>query len=280
MFLMVAFAFHGLAQIEVQKGKLNKKDYEMLKNSTLVVGVLMNEGDQIEKITKEFRKSWTFSEVIAVPLEKLQDYKDKENIALLAPMEITFYISSSSGMDGQEYKQNYLGLYIPIQKKNGKTDNIEFCRFELDNMVNKNSNFRASLIGVYLKCANAYLASETGRCRTCDDAKPGIKALKDNILYIPDNFNKTYEESTYTLEQLVKDYKYPYEFVSMQQLDELITKAQNDVYFIQYIQSRFEKFITVFNARTGDILYTYWTNRDFKMRVQPKDFKKLASEIK
>ena len=110
-----------------------------------------------------------------------------------------------------------------------------------------------------------------------------LKKLKKATLYIPDytliKFNKWNGDETKRHEEksLLGGYKYPYRLVSNEELNRLIMEATEPVYYLVYIKSSTDKYISVYNGQSGKLIYSVYSPISYN--IKSKDLGKLLSEI-
>lgn len=113
--------------------------------------------------------------------------------------------------------------------------------------------------------------------------KKALKALKKQTLYVPDylliKFGKFTGDETKRHEEkdIIGDYKYPYKMVDNEELNRLILDDKIPVYYLVYIKSSTDKFITVYNSQTGEMLYNDYTPVSYN--IKGKDLGKLMDAI-
>jgi hypothetical protein len=111
-----------------------------------------------------------------------------------------------------------------------------------------------------------------------------LKNLKDEVLYVPDyvliNFNKFTGDETkkHDEKDIFKNYKFEYKLMSTDELNEKIMNDTTSFYYLIYIKSSADKFVSVINSLTGEIIYSNYTYRSYN--IKSKDLKKLRKKIK
>lgn len=91
-------------------------------------------------------------------------------------------------------------------------------------------------------------------------------------------FNKKlYDQSVQYINDLFKSYPYPYKLVSREELNARIIDGNNNMYYLNYIQSSADKFLSVVNGKTGEILYTSVEKRSYRLKT--KDFENIAAAV-
>lgn len=110
-----------------------------------------------------------------------------------------------------------------------------------------------------------------------------LKNLKDQVLYIPDyilkKFNKFsgYETKSHNESKLFKKYKYKYDVISSKELNKKIIEDKTGFYYLLYVKSSTEKYITVINSLTGEMVYSTYSPMSYN--VKSDDFDRLYKKI-
>jgi len=110
-----------------------------------------------------------------------------------------------------------------------------------------------------------------------------LENLKKQTLYIPDyvliKFSKFSgdESKRHKGEKLLSGYKWPYKLIGNKELNEKIMDESQPVYHLVYIKSSTDKYVSVYNSKTGELIYTTYSPVSYN--IKDKDFKKLAKAI-
>ncbi|WP_284651025.1 hypothetical protein [Flavobacterium terrisoli] len=144
-------------------------------------------------------------------------------------------------------------------------------------------NYDLGYLRTYLKIINDKLKAKAyANCFFDFFDKEKIKALQTQKLYIPETvaikynaFSRTEGEKREE-EELLKDYKFPYEIVTEEKLNELMTDGQ-EIYFLNYVQVNGVKLISVINSKSGDIIYN--ANTGMSYNIKAGDFKSISKKI-
>jgi hypothetical protein len=112
-----------------------------------------------------------------------------------------------------------------------------------------------------------------------------IKKLSNETLYIPDyvfsKFNMfTGDESKkHDVKEILNDYKFKYEVISSQDLNKKIIDDNSVFYYLQYIKSSTDKFISIINSQTGEVIYSVYTPTSYNIKSGDlKDLSKVISK--
>jgi hypothetical protein len=110
-----------------------------------------------------------------------------------------------------------------------------------------------------------------------------LEKLKTSTLYVPDyvliKFNMfTGDESRqHKEEELFEDYQLKYKVLSTKKLNENILNDQAGFYYLAYVKSSTDKFVSVINSLTGEMIYSEYT--PVKYNLKSGDLKDLYKVI-
>lgn len=144
-------------------------------------------------------------------------------------------------------------------------------------------NYDLGYLRAYLKIVNKSL--KVNAFVNCYDDfydKEAIKSLKTQKLYIPqwvaDKYGAFTRKQGETREEddLLKDYKFPYEIVSDEKLNQMLLNNEA-IYFLNYVQVNGKKMVSVIDYKSGDIIYNSKTGMSYN--VKGKDFKAISNKI-
>lgn len=125
-------------------------------------------------------------------------------------------------------------------------------------------NWQPYMLKGYLKIVNDLLLNKESRSLYTDDEdKSALKVLKTDTLYIPDYINNKSDhrgeretvEAT-DLKELYDNYTNPVRVVSSSELNQIILNASKPVYFLAFIKSHPNRYINVFDSKSGKSLFT------------------------
>ncbi len=147
-------------------------------------------------------------------------------------------------------------------------------------------NWTPLILSGYLKVINDGLT--TGTLRSMFDEytdKDGLKALRDQTLYIPDyvttKFNMFTGAEKETDSEEGEDnaaYTFGNKYLAAHKI-ESVAAAQNKPYaYLSYIKSSSDKFVSIFDGATGKLLYTAYTPMSYNFKS--KDLKRIAAKVK
>jgi hypothetical protein len=134
-------------------------------------------------------------------------------------------------------------------------------------------NYRWPLIRNYLRVVNDCLVNESSRWLFQNETDANeIGSLKIETLYIPDyvlvKFNAFTGDESKKMEksEFIGKYPYPVKIVSTDELCEIIENSSNPVYYLIYVKSCTDKFISVYNSVTGKMIYNRYKAISYNMK--------------
>ena len=78
------------------------------------------------------------------------------------------------------------------------------------------------------------------------------------------------------INELLSEYKYEHEVISIDELNKRILN-NNEFYYFTYTQINAKKIMTITNSKTGEVIYNYMNRMSFN--IKDKDFKQVYKEI-
>lgn len=309
LLLLVFTVYNSNAQISI--GRTNrgqfvdfkKGTYELLKKKTTVFIA-----DQIDRTDFELaaQDAWKFNSYIVLTRTEFQQNKEKY-------ISDDYMIWSIDGLAIETSKSSYLYVYIncyyptdikPKKNKKTKEYQLDYTKnmvasvflagntgamwemmrnLKFDSLEDDLYNYRLGYIKNYMQFISTTLEQKGyafvyGK----DYDKKNIKALKKATLYIPDYFKIKSnwgwsDEERENPNELFKDYKFKYEFIDNEALQDKILEAEEDFYYMTYTRVNSQKLITIVNGKTGDIIYRDYQTMSYQLK--PKDLKAISKAI-
>ncbi|RYY33134.1 MAG: hypothetical protein EOP46_17270 [Sphingobacteriaceae bacterium] len=114
--------------------------------------------------------------------------------------------------------------------------------------------------------------------------KTALAKLSIQTLYVPDFCLKKTNMFTGKVKEAAeddnrfKDYHYAYKVITTDQLDEMILKGSEPVYYLLFIKDSATKLVCVINSQTGETIYSRNTNMAYNLKAG--DLDDLYDEIK
>ncbi len=110
-----------------------------------------------------------------------------------------------------------------------------------------------------------------------------MKNLRKGTLYVPDytliKFNKFTGDETkrHKEEEIFGDYKLKYQLLTTEDLNQKILSDKTGFYYMIYVKSCTDKFITVINSLTGEIVYAKYSGLSYN--IKEDDLNDLQKKI-
>ena len=109
-----------------------------------------------------------------------------------------------------------------------------------------------------------------------------LAKVKDETLYIPDYVLDQYNanlvsQGKISAKELMSDYPYKYKVVSNAELSKMILDSNEPLYYLLFVRSNSDKFISIVEGQSGAFLYTRFTPISFS--VKRPDIKKLVKVL-
>lgn len=145
-------------------------------------------------------------------------------------------------------------------------------------------NWGLGYLKIYLQLLMGLLekGAEHSLYKGSSDTKQ-LRNLKKQTLYVPDyvlikfNMFNGDESKRHEEKEILGDYKWPYQLIENEALNKKIMEEQQQIYFLVYVRSSTDKYISVFNSQTGDLIYTKYKPASYN--IKDDDLKDLADEI-
>ncbi len=145
-------------------------------------------------------------------------------------------------------------------------------------------NWSPGILKNYLRLLHKLLDRNEKRWQYANEInEKALAKLKRDTLFVPDyilvKFNKRTgnESKKHDKKDVFKDYKYKYALISAEALSQKILETDKPFYYLIYVKGSTDKYISVFNAQTGDMIYTRY--KPVSYNIAAKDFKKLVASI-
>lgn len=112
--------------------------------------------------------------------------------------------------------------------------------------------------------------------------KDNLQKLKGEMLYIPNyifvkrnKFNGN-ESERFEEKELMEDYELEYKIISIEDLNSKILNGE-EIFYLSYIRSNTDKFISIVNSKTGEVIYTIY--RPMSYNFSDKDMRIIQEDI-
>lgn len=301
----------GSATKSAGPGKISSEEMNKFKQSTTYFVLQEGDYEQQDDFQKAIAKVWTVTPFQIIKPEEMGKLdKNKSSFFFFGG-----FVTVRRGQSTVTYHPHLsYDLFMLSKNKKGKTEQnlLGKIMLHLDsrsmsyvlryaNGNNKNfsekitpflyqeaamPNWTPQMLGGYVKVINDGLT--TGSLRSMFDEytdKEGIKALRDQTLYIPDYVNTKFNMFTGAEKETESDegddnssYAFGNKYLAAKAI-EPAAAGQNKAYaYLSYIKSSSDKFVSVFDGATGKLLYTAYTPMSYNFKS--KDLKRIAAKVK
>lgn len=301
----------GSATQSAGPGKISSEEIDKFKQSTTYFVLQEADYEQHDDFQKAIAKVWTVTPFQIIKQEEMSKLdKNKSSFFFFGG-----FVTVRRGQSTTTYHPHLsYDLFMLSKNKKGKTEQnlLGKVMLHLDsksmnyvlryaNGNNKNfsekvtpflyreatmPNWTPHMLSGYLKVINDGLT--TGSLRSMFDEytdKEGIKALRDQTLYIPDYVNTKFNMFTGAEKETESDegddnssYAFGNKYLDAKAI-EPTAAGQNKAYaYLSYIKSSSDKFVSVFDGATGKLLYTAYTPMSYNFKS--KDLKRIAAKVK
>ncbi|MDI9308891.1 MAG: hypothetical protein QM535_01650 [Limnohabitans sp.] len=147
-------------------------------------------------------------------------------------------------------------------------------------------NWTPALLKIYIKAMqNLFDKKESCVAHKSIANKHELSKLKTETLYIPEYLVDTDFGAFSAKESIDKNkpnelfekYTFPYKVLSKDEFEKSVLNSKDIKYVFVYVKNSSFKYVSVFNANTGEIVYNEGTSMSFN--VKDKDVKSLFKEI-
>ena len=295
------------SSVKIEAGEFDKSNLKKLQDTKTYFVYKESDEKYLDQLDSNLQAVWNYTELELISYEDLSDLDIDEdysyftiNVMLLVPQDRV-------DMPDDLHTYSNISIYLLLWMIDG-IDTLSFSRIELfpgfttttmtSYLMQKKSNADAMKYlyseaifknwnPLYLKNALSIVNSTLSKQETLWQLETAIysnlSVLKTNTLYIPDYLflkNKKFTGEEYSLdaEELLKKYPNPYEVVSISELIDLAEKTADPVYYLSYIQSGWDKYISIFEATTGKLIYSDYNPGEYS--IKSRDITRIAREIK
>lgn len=263
------------------------------------------------KIPEEYidiiKKYWTYSKIAFIKKEEILAHLQPENSFFMVggyskyvkmkyiSYDLTYvyfdlwmgsekYFKNNKGKAFDEYDQQTIARIelftdYPTLEKPGMVYNDDYDEYE------HIRNWGPGYLKNYLQYLTVLLEKKEPRALNAyhiDRTK--IKELSEQTLYVPDyiliKFNKWNgkEDERHVEKELFKDYEFKYQLISNDELNQKILQSETPFYYLVYVKSSTDQFVSVVNSKDGSLLYTMYYR--FSYNIKDKDIGDLSKAIK
>jgi hypothetical protein len=305
--LSSVFWHYSAAQINVgsklivgpKPGKFKDGDIEALKKTKTIFVYRAHDEKNLDVFKSTLDSVWNISDIEFASYDEFISNKYEGNYSFMM-LQVVLKVKVS---DDRTYSSSHVFLTLST-KINDKSRT--FCRIELrpNSGVNRKAmeysgskdgllmkylystavlkNWNLGYLKNALQLVSSNLESGTNRWLHKSESDKRITVLQNDTLYIPKNtftnpynWNKTEDKEDVSV-KLLKGYHRPYKILPTAELSNLIVNSKLPIYYLTFIVSGSDKYITVTNSITGEILYSIYEG----LKLRSSDFGRLARKVK
>ncbi len=313
LFAILSVSVVTLAQIAIApskslydmgKDEFKPADLAQFRRSVTHFVYLNEHADKLDAFEKILAANWTVTKYKLIPFEDIEKYASSMGNSFFS---IAAFHKEGNPLDATSISSTnvFYCLWMPTESGRGKVKPLYLARLIMHHDVNESrpwlgkksedilsyyhnkATFHNGDLGhmqTYLKYLNTELLKPNPHRKYFDEEinKKEIKALRTKTLLIPSYCldkvaNYFAKQDDLDPKVLLAEYKYKYRVVSPEELNKSILESTEPVYYLVYIRSNTDKYITVFNSKNGSLLYSEYEPVSYNLK--PKDFKELREGI-
>ena len=144
-------------------------------------------------------------------------------------------------------------------------------------------NWSAGILGNYIQCLTTFFnKAEVRKMNKEIGNKEELKKLTAETLFVPDyiltKFNRLSGAESKKIDEkdLFEYYLNTYKIISMEELSTKILTDDKPFYYLIYVKSSTDKYVSVMNSVTGEMIYAV---HDAAFNMKPSDLKDLQKAI-
>ena len=262
--------------------------YDMERINKIFGKVKWEKLDERQTIGKKF----TVSMENQISFGKIYFYAQAELFKNLPPFSgMSYGKTKGLGYNAAQMKSStYVvpdGAYLYYMGYSKQDEKIEHLKTMHESFYNDkvHFNYEKGFISNYFQQFTKQMKSKELSSKTENFSSPQLSKLKNNTLYIPEYVQISYDGwkildtqmSKSDISKVMAGYKYKYEFISTEALDEKIN-AGEEIYYLNYSRITATQIFQIINAKTGKPVFKMKT-ADFKYNIGPKNFEKMSKVI-
>lgn len=300
--LMCSMTFQSQSQIAIS----NLAEISKIKSGTTFVAMKDPSSEKAKEFIEVFKNNWTISKVECIKYSDIENHLAPENsFVTIGGYETTAQFvdlySNGSRRNGINFSNTHIYLELwtcndnYFQKEKRKKglrdkDKIQVARIELytdyetlsnpDNIFQSDfdgdkhiRNWGPGILKNYIQSLMGYLnKNQTHGLYSGITNLAELKNLKNGILYVPDytliKFNKFTgdENKKHDEKDLFEDFRLKYKLVTIEELNQKILNDKTGFYYLVYVKSSTDKYVSVINSLTGEIIYSSYSPASYTFK--------------
>ena len=311
--LGVIVTFNANSQIAIS----NISEIAKIKSGTTYIAMKDPNSEKAKEYVDAFRNNWTISKFEFIKYSEIEKFISPENSFLtIGGYETNTQFVKQNADGSRENGINFSNTYLYLElwtckekyfenkekkKEFQNSDKIQVARIDLftdfESLADPNKLFQSDYDGNghirnwgpgilknYIQSLMSYLNEGENRVLNVEVFNADeMTNLKKEVLYVPEyvliKFNKFTGDETQRHDEsnIFKHYELKYKLISTDELNQKIINDTTSFYYLIYIKSSTDKFISVINSQTGEIIYSTHTPSSYNIRS--KDVKKLQEKM-
>lgn len=294
----------SIEYVKLKPGVFESEDLLKLKSSKTIFIYRLN--DNLEELKRAINEIWTITEISFIPFSEI-DKIDFQNSSIFSLSGLNTEVRSVNSNLNYDNSHIYLNLWMYNKNKKGQNVKKTFSRIELHptfidySFVTSNKdnntkvaeylytkatlkNWNVGFLKNYLQNVNDLIEEGSNRwLYQSDNKNQELKKLAKTTLYIPEyvltKFNKFTGDESEKMDQnkLFNNYPYKYKVISAADISLKITESEEPIYYLVYVKSSTDKYVSIVNSKTGTIIYSSYKTTSYN--ISKSDIKSIASSI-
>jgi hypothetical protein len=294
----------SIEYVKLKPGVFESEDLLKLKSSKTIFIYRLN--DNLEELKRAINEIWTITEISFIPFSEI-DKIDFQNSSIFSLSGLNTEVRSVNSNLNYDNSHIYLNLWMYNKNKKGKNVKKTFSRIELHptfidySFVTSNKdnntkvaeylytkatlkNWNVGFLKNYLQNVNDLIEEGSNRwLYQSDNKNQELKKLAKTTLYIPEyvltKFNKFTGDESEKMDQnkLFNNYPYKYKVISAEDISLKITESEEPIYYLVYVKSSTDKYVSIVYSKTGSIIYNSYKTTSYN--ISKSDIKSIASSI-
>ncbi|WP_445453208.1 hypothetical protein [Flavobacterium sp. 25HG05S-40] len=301
LLVVTSVSTNSFSQIAIS----NTSEIEKIKTGTTFFAMKDPDSPKAAAYVEAIKKSWTLSKVSFIKYSDVEKNIAPNNSFVTIGAKMTSSNSSSvteTNFYLEFWTTNGKFVYDPKKRKHFNQDdkiiiatvalfpdfttqNNPSSLYKMDYDASGHlKNWSSAIVGNYIQQVVMLLEKGTAlTSKTTFFNKEEVHQLSSQTLYIPDYVltkfakNSADDSKKISEKELMENSTLSCKFLSTTELNEKIISATAPLYYLLLIKTNTDKWITVTNSQTGEIVYSAYSNSSGNFK--PSDLKELQKAI-
>lgn len=314
---MLLFSIAAVSTVNSQIAISNYSEIDKIKKGITYIAMKDPGAPSVKEYIDVFKNNWTLSKIEFIKYADLEKHLSPDNSYLTiggyeTNVQFTELYKNGSRRNGINFSNTHLYLelwtvkksFFERKNKNRSMENSEktqVARIELftdfETLSDPDKIFQSDYHGDghirnwgpgflknYIQLLTKYADKNQNRSLFAGMTNMDqLKTLKDEVLYVPDyvltKFNKLSgdESKKHEEKKLFEDYSLKYSLISTAELNKKILSEQKPFYYLVYVKSSTDKFVSVVNSLTGEVIYSKYSPLSYN--INSGDLKNIQKKI-